>query len=435
MENNATFMDALVKAQADLNAYVASLLLFHPDSVADVVQEVNLALIKAAGRYDASRPFMPWAIGFAKCQVLAFLRDSSRERVLFSSGLIDRFSEVYADGRQPAPDAAEAGLLERLKACRAKLKERDRILIALFYEEQVPVKEIARQMKLKDQSIRAMLSDTRRQLGGCIRRLCHLSDDEFERSSADPVREVVGKVTEGRKPSSRLLRQASACLAKLDEEAFRGFVDDLRVDALLRKPRLRKVRRLPSLDWGRAAALAAGFAVLLAGLAYAYRALTSSAPTPVPAPAVVSAATVVSAVPAAVPAAPSPSNAVAVAAVSAAPAPAVVTSSVAAVTAAPVQTTKTKGEATVKVQKQTVAAVAAALALAPPLTQATSAVSAEEGAYGDLKVPFIETRDGDEADIPGVTYLETRDGDVADVHSANSTINTFPPHGTVYSFQ
>ena len=86
-----------------------------------------------------------------------------------------------------------------------------------------------------------------------------------------------------------------------------------------------------------------------------------------------------------------------------------------------------------KLQKKTVAAVAATLALAPPTAQVLLAVSATEGTSGDLAVSFIETRDGNGEDLP-VDYLETRDGDEADAYSANSTIDTLTPHGTVYTF-
>lgn len=175
---------------------------------------------------------------------------------------------------------------------------------------------------------------------------------------------------------------------------------------------------------------AAGLAISLAGgLAYAYyarsRLAVPVAPTEIKpieplasnesSMTAVTAAVVPTAQPA-VPDKPIQSNALVVPAERAAPVSAVVTSSAAAVTAAPIQATE--GEETMKLQKKTVAAVAATLALTPPTAQVLLAVRATDGASGDLAVSFIETRDGDETDV----------------YSANSTIDTLTPHGTIYSF-
>lgn len=177
MQTQETFDGALVKAQSDLTAYVVSMLPFHRDAVADVVQETNLALVAARGQYDASRPFLPWAVTFAKHQVLAYLRDAGRERVLFSSDVVERLSDLYVDER-PGPaerSGASSGFLDRLRICRQNLKEGDRLLLSLFYDRRMTIREISQKVKRTEGSLRFSLSDIRRRLGNCIRKLCRSS--------------------------------------------------------------------------------------------------------------------------------------------------------------------------------------------------------------------------------------------------------------------
>lgn len=266
------FTERLVRAQHDLNAFVFSLLPFNPDSVQEVVQETNLALLAARAKYDPARPFMPWALSFAKYQVKAFLRDRNRERILYSSDLIDRIAEVYADSRpQPGQIDEQEDILRHLDICRKRLREPERALLALFYEQRLPVNQMSREVGMKPGSIRVTLCNIRKKLGNCLRSLCQLGDGpKGGGTGRAPLDRIIQTATEdGRPPSRRTFVKAAAELEKLGDGELREFVDQFRIHALLSgctvRPRAIS-RRLPSFRQA-AVRLAAGLAILLGAAA------------------------------------------------------------------------------------------------------------------------------------------------------------------------
>lgn len=268
MDAKRQFMNELVMAQGDLGAFIASLIPFHSDAVTDILQETNLRLISEQDRYNPDLPFMPWAITYAKHQVLGYLRDLSRERVLFSSETIDRISDICAGthGTGSGVSDAKLGLLERLRVCRAKLKERERLLLQLFYDEETPIKVIAGRLGRKEPSVRVTLSNIRRKLGSCVRLLCKMPDADFERVRNRSIDKAIDLAAEGEKPSPRLLREAEEECRGMDDAELLDIVDELQMDALLKGVPATSARK--SADH-RAAVwrLAAGIAVLLIGLA------------------------------------------------------------------------------------------------------------------------------------------------------------------------
>lgn len=137
VEHTEQFMNQLVLAQSELTAFVTAMLPFHAEAVADLVQETNLALVSEASRYDTSKPFVPWALTLAKQKIRSYLRDAKRERVLFSSDTVDQLSDVYTDDSTLEDETSDEhlSLLERLRECRAKLKDREKKLLSLFYDE------------------------------------------------------------------------------------------------------------------------------------------------------------------------------------------------------------------------------------------------------------------------------------------------------------
>lgn len=266
-------MDQLVLAQSDLNAYVSTMLPFHRGDVADIVQETNLALLAAQKRYDPSRPFMPWAMVFAKHQVQAYLRDAGRERVLFSSETVDALSEIYADDsvRETAMTDEKLNLLKRLELCREKLKDRDRLMLSLFYDQRKPVRDISRLLNSSEPSIRMTLSNIRKKLGRCVRHFCSLNGNDSAGHPARAIDRVLENSAEDRPPSARLLREAETECRAMSRESLRDVLDDLRIDSLLRGPDLKTValsRTTASRVW-RAVRLAAGLAILLGGIGWA----------------------------------------------------------------------------------------------------------------------------------------------------------------------
>ena len=379
MEKNLPYTSRLVQAQSDLYAYVSAMLPFHKDAVADIVQETNLALLSKESSFDPSRPFMPWAIAFAKRQVKGYLTCAGRERVLFASDLIDELSEIYPDEHSVGTEDSGSDLLARLRSCRQKLKARDRLLIDLFYDRELPVHEIAHQLKRKDQSVRFALSSVRKKLGHCIRALCRLSDDDGKPGTRRPIDEAVDAAIEDDKPSGCLLRRAAAEFAGLDSEARLEVLDQFRVDSLLRGGMVAAAHKTePRRSSHGLLKIAAGLAAFAAMLSLAALWRGGAFSLPADTQATVSPGVV----------APGPDGSAASSIASAAPSPTALaaipgTNATLSATAQAALTKETQGESNMRTNTLTrgaVAALALSAAATPPLVQssgATDVLSAE----------------------------------------------------------
>ena len=80
------FVQSLAEHQNRLYGYVFSLLSDHARA-ADVLQETNMVLWRKIDQFDSGKPFLAWAFGIARFQVLAHLRDQNRDRMLLDAEL------------------------------------------------------------------------------------------------------------------------------------------------------------------------------------------------------------------------------------------------------------------------------------------------------------------------------------------------------------
>ncbi|RMG33224.1 MAG: sigma-70 family RNA polymerase sigma factor [Planctomycetota bacterium] len=158
------FVRELTGHQNRLYGYIYSLVGDH-DRAADVLQETNLALWRRAAEYDPARPFLPWAFGVARMQVLAHLRDRRRDRLLLDAEL----AELLAEDVQ-----RESAKLDRIQAalreCLGKLSEANRELVERRYFRSEPLEQIAQRAGRTLSAIKVALLRVRRQLGECVQR-------------------------------------------------------------------------------------------------------------------------------------------------------------------------------------------------------------------------------------------------------------------------
>lgn len=154
-------------AQPAVSGYVWALV--RDRSVADeVLQETSLVLFRRFGEYDVQRPFVAWALGIAKFQVLSLNRDAARSRVAFDTELLVRFTDNWAE---LAPGVSDRSLY--LQDCIQRLAARARHIVRLRYYDELTAEEIARQTGGTGAAVRVALQRIRQQLRGCVeRQLC-----------------------------------------------------------------------------------------------------------------------------------------------------------------------------------------------------------------------------------------------------------------------
>ncbi|MCB1123497.1 MAG: hypothetical protein KJT03_18230, partial [Verrucomicrobiae bacterium] len=84
------------EAQPSVSHFILSVI--KDASVAkDLLQATALVLLRKFEEYEASRPFLPWALGVAKFQILSHRRDAARGRITFDSELLDQYTETWAE--------------------------------------------------------------------------------------------------------------------------------------------------------------------------------------------------------------------------------------------------------------------------------------------------------------------------------------------------
>jgi RNA polymerase sigma-70 factor (ECF subfamily) len=165
------FMRLWTAAQPAVSSYVHALV-WDAAAAEDIVQEVSIALFRRFAEYDETRPFVAWALGVAKFQVLGLVRDSARNRVIFDDELLARFTDVWAER---APPLSDRGLA--LQECLERLSARARKLVRMRYFDELTSEQIARQLGGNGAAMRVALQRIRRQLKECVERKLRLAGD------------------------------------------------------------------------------------------------------------------------------------------------------------------------------------------------------------------------------------------------------------------
>jgi len=161
----------LVRAQPRLFAYALTLL---PDLDAahDVLQQANCKLLENAEKFEANREFLPWACGAIRNEVLAYYRDRSRDKHVFSIDFVSRIAE-------PAEHSLDDDCHQSsLKVCYEKLTDHQRMLIDMRYGAEGSVAKMAQQLGRPPSSISTSLTKIRRILEDCVGRV--VGSPEYE---------------------------------------------------------------------------------------------------------------------------------------------------------------------------------------------------------------------------------------------------------------
>ncbi len=130
----------------------------------DILQETAVALWRQFDSYDPQRPFVNWAMGFARIETRRFLARAQRRAQLSEEAM-----EVLE--REMNGEPGFAGEVERhLATCMQKLGEKQRGLIQGYYHENRRVEWLAEQGGRTVESVYKAIQRTRRDLQECIER-------------------------------------------------------------------------------------------------------------------------------------------------------------------------------------------------------------------------------------------------------------------------
>ena len=137
----------------------------NPADAEDLLQQTSLVLWRKFESFELGSDFSAWACRIAHFEVLNFLRQKRRSRVLFNDELIAKLVTLRT-GRAEVHSADRAALLD----CVEELSEADRRLIKLCYAAKHNIKAAAEKLDRPAASVYTSLVRIRRVLLECIRR-------------------------------------------------------------------------------------------------------------------------------------------------------------------------------------------------------------------------------------------------------------------------
>lgn len=164
MNRNEQLAMHWTRAQPTVAAFITALVGDFNDAE-DILQQTAVALVRKFDDYDPDRPFIAWAIGIARLQVLKYRRDQAVERRRFSDAMIDQIAATYDEMSD------ELDRMRRvLGRCVDAVEDEPRQLLELRYGEDLKPAAIAERMGLAAGAVRVMLHRLRAALRECIER-------------------------------------------------------------------------------------------------------------------------------------------------------------------------------------------------------------------------------------------------------------------------
>jgi RNA polymerase sigma-70 factor (ECF subfamily) len=151
----------LTSSQNSLYAYIYSLVP-NRDKAQEILQETNLVICEKAAQFEKGTHFLTWACAIARFKVLAYRRNSAREKLVFGDDLVDQLAKV--DARQFEVDERIA----TLERCIEKLSPRHRKLIRDRYQPDITLDVLAERSGRAKQSLAVTLHRIRQSLQSCL---------------------------------------------------------------------------------------------------------------------------------------------------------------------------------------------------------------------------------------------------------------------------
>ena len=158
------FMRLFLSAERELLRYVMALVP-NVNDARDVVQETAVALWQAIGKYDPSRPFVPWACRFALNEARLHLRTESRRKRFIEEDVAAMLDARRVEIADPLDTRREY-----LQGCLKSLPDDQRQLVRGYYFEEENIDTLAAHLNRGTEAIYKSLQRIRQTLHQCIER-------------------------------------------------------------------------------------------------------------------------------------------------------------------------------------------------------------------------------------------------------------------------
>lgn len=150
------------RAQPAVSAFITSVVLdFHKSE--DLLQRTAVAVASKFSLYDSSRPFVGWALGMAKIEILRFRQESKRDRLVFEAETLDVVAKTF---EQTGPEISD--LRAALRNCLQRLQGRARQILELHYLQEFKPDQISGRLGISQNAVLVRLHRARTALRGCM---------------------------------------------------------------------------------------------------------------------------------------------------------------------------------------------------------------------------------------------------------------------------
>jgi RNA polymerase sigma-70 factor, ECF subfamily len=136
-ELHRAFLRAFTAHEPAIRAHVRRLVPSRADAD-DVMQEVSVVLWEKFGSFREGADFGAWAFGVARFEVLAWLRDKGRDRLVLDEKVILQIAK-----ESTADEPRLARQREALEQCMEKVPHAQRGLLMQAYQPEVRIQEVA----------------------------------------------------------------------------------------------------------------------------------------------------------------------------------------------------------------------------------------------------------------------------------------------------
>jgi RNA polymerase sigma-70 factor (ECF subfamily) len=162
-----SYHELIAHHQKRLHHFIYSLV-GNQENAWDILQEVNLVLLRKEDAYERGTSFKAWSNTIARFQAINFCRKAyNRKTDLVTPELI----EIFADDIEESHHYEEEEMRRKksaLTSCKQKLNAKNSRIIGLFYEEELPIKKISQVTGMKENAIKQALRRARITLQSCI---------------------------------------------------------------------------------------------------------------------------------------------------------------------------------------------------------------------------------------------------------------------------
>lgn len=163
-QRHARFLRSFTANEPALRAYVRRMVPTRGDAD-DVMQETSVVLWEKFDTFREDGDFRTWAFGVARFEVLAWLRDKGRDRLVLNEEVVTRLADDAGDDEPRLERQREA-----LESCLEKVAPDQRQLLMQAYSDESRIQDVARHSGRTVPGFYQWLHRMRKLLHDCVRR-------------------------------------------------------------------------------------------------------------------------------------------------------------------------------------------------------------------------------------------------------------------------